>query len=316
MKMKILIALSSLLFFTKVFGDAPTDFNHIKLQILKTASQHPSCQRIQPFFLEIGDTNEILVSKTIGGDWPTREAILPIASSSKWVFAAYVLEKRNGKLDLDDINTLTMQSGHTKLEVSSCIDNNFETVAECANYGSNLELVENHIDRFYYNNGHYQKWAMNNNLGPMNSEKLSQEINQFLNLGKDLSFSNILLGGGMSLSASSYADFLAKILKRDLHMGTSLGLHSVCTWGEECPSSSYSPVELPDYYSLGHWIESFDGAFSSAGLFGFYPWINQQKDHYGVISRFSVDFSDGIGYGPGFTSMLCGQAIRSVIKRY
>ena len=29
-----------------------------------------------------------------------------------------------------------------------------------------------------------------------------------------------------------------------------------------------------------------DGAFSSPGLFGFYPWIDAGKTYYGVLARY------------------------------
>lgn len=207
-----------------------------------------------------------------------------------------------------------MQSGYTQFQVSTCIDNDFSTVEECANYGTNSVLVADHRDRFFYNNGHHQAWAMANGLGPLNGKDLADELNSYLDLGPDLSVDSLQLGGGLSLSAGSFADFLQGLLTQRYVLSSLLGSFKVCTWGEQCPQAIYSPVELPDEYSLGHWVESIDGAYSSAGLFGFYPWIDEQQTHYGIISRFSVDFSDGIGYGPGYTSMLCGQKIRKIIR--
>lgn len=278
--------------------------------LLEIANHHPDCKRIQPFYLELGNSQGIIKSAQIGGAQFDRSTVLPIASASKWVFAAYVAQRLEGQIDEEAIKALTMQSGYTQFKVSTCIDNSFETVEECALYGSNSQFVQQHQNRFFYNNGHQQKWAIDHGLGPMDKEQLSAELNSYLNLGDDLTFNSMQLAGGISLSAKSYAQFLSSLLNNQLHLSSLLGSYSTCTWGDDCQSTLYSPVELPEKYSLGHWIESYDGAFSSAGLFGFYPWINQERTHYGIISRFSVDFSDGIGYGPGYTSMLCGQALR------
>jgi hypothetical protein len=59
-------------------------------------------------------------------------------------------------------------------------------------------------------------------------------------------------------------------------------------------------------YSLGHWVESDprvgDGAFSSPGAFGFYPWIDAGRSHYGILARVASNGARG--------SALCGRQIR------
>jgi hypothetical protein len=283
-------------------------------RVVQVVNRHPSCLTIQPFYLEIGNRDEVLLSRSIGSSFPERTTKLPIASASKWIFAAYVLESIHQDLNAQHIQFLTMRSGYTQFQVEACINNNLSTVAECAQFGRNGDLVQEHIDRFFYNNGHYQVLALELGLGPLNGSQLAQELINRLNLPA-LSFNSIQLGGGITMSAEDYAPFLQSLLNLDLLMGENLGSFRTCTYGPQCSSAIYSPVELPDEYSLGHWVESsVDGAYSSAGFFGFYPWIDKEKTHYGIISRFSVDLSDGIGYGPGFTSMLCGQAIRQALK--
>ena len=43
------------------------------------------------------------------------------------------------------------------------------------------------------------------------------------------------------------------------------------------------------HYSIGQWVEddpvSGDGAFSSPGAFGFYPWVDAGKSWYGIVAR-------------------------------
>jgi len=45
-----------------------------------------------------------------------------------------------------------------------------------------------------------------------------------------------------------------------------------------------------------------DGAFSSPGAFGFYPWIDRTKTSYGVVARNEM--------GGALTSVFCGRLIR------
>jgi len=67
------------------------------------------------------------------------------------------------------------------------------------------------------------------------------------------------------------------------------------------------------HYSIGHWVEddpeAGDGAFSSAGAFGFYPWIDSRVRWWGVLAR--LDLHVGTEPGPGVESMFCGRRIRA-----
>ena len=60
------------------------------------------------------------------------------------------------------------------------------------------------------------------------------------------------------------------------------------------------------HYSVGHWVEDDpvvgDGAYSSAGLFGFYPWIDASKTYYGIVGRVIPDGA--------MDSVECGRIIR------
>lgn len=48
-----------------------------------------------------------------------------------------------------------------------------------------------------------------------------------------------------------------------------------------------------------------DGAFSSGGAFGFYPWVDATRTSYGVLAR-QAPFTGHNGYD----SAVCGRAIR------
>jgi hypothetical protein len=69
-------------------------------------------------------------------------------------------------------------------------------------------------------------------------------------------------------------------------------------------------------YSLGHWVEDDpdvgDGAFSSPGAFGFYPWIDAQKRFYGILARVDVLNAGSIDLTKisSISSVRCGRLIR------
>jgi hypothetical protein len=79
----------------------------------------------------------------------------------------------------------------------------------------------------------------------------------------------------------------------------------VCTHSETCPTA-VSPLSENWHYSWGHWVEDDpalgDGAFSSPGRTGFYPWVNATRTSYGVLARDGASSSQD--------SRLCGSAIR------
>lgn len=80
------------------------------------------------------------------------------------------------------------------------------------------------------------------------------------------------------------------------------------------PQAHYSPSPLAWHYSYGHWVEdeptTGDGAFSSPGKFGFYPWIDASKTYYGVVAREDVTPGTSVQTAPYYQSVLCGRAIR------
>lgn len=81
----------------------------------QTANSHPDCVVVQPFYWEIGDRDHRLVSGSVGSEAPTRHTPLLIASATKWLFGAYVVEARNGEPTAADIEALTMRSGYTSM---------------------------------------------------------------------------------------------------------------------------------------------------------------------------------------------------------
>lgn len=292
-----------------------------------TASSNTACTSITPFYWEIGNAGGQLASGTAGASPPASTTVMLIASASKWIFSTYVVEKQNGMLSASDIKYLNFESGYTNF--SSC--STTSTVSSCLSEagtngsGTNGDYVSGTVDQFYYNGGHMQKLADSIGLSADNNAALATDIETILGANVTLAYIQPQLAGGIYTTPADYAQFLRNMLDGQYsHMLSLLGSNAVCTHtnSSDCPTALYSPVnesapgltsnDVTDeawHYSLGHWVEDDpavgDGAFSSAGAFGFYPWIDKTKTYYGILARF-----DAVHASAGVASALCGRLIR------
>lgn len=268
-------------------------------------SSQQACAAIRPFYWEIGDQRAAQASGSVGDSTYTATTEMNIASASKWLFAAYAVQLRGGALTPEDIELLTFRSGHTQF--SFCLPRN--TVDSCLQRRRNDQLIEAHRGRFYYGGGHMQHHARLLGLGAMDNAGLADELRSQLGRDIALAYSQPQPAGGVVSTAADYARFLRKLLDGRLLLGTQLGAHATCTNPRTCASAVSTPVPASQSwdYSLGHWVETDpakgDGAFSSAGAFGFYPWIDAGKIHYGIVAR--RDRAGG-----GAASAECGRLIR------
>lgn len=288
-----------------------------------TVQSNALCNSISAFTWQVGDGNGPLASGTGGsGTPPTADTSMLIASASKWLWGAYVVQLRNGQLTLGDVASLTMNSGYTSLQYSNCLKllpilQNAETVQECFNNSGNNTHSAQYDGKFFYNGGHFQKYAaVDLGLGGDNNAALQSAI--ALQIGQDIPFSynSPQLAGGAQTTANGYAIFLRKILNNQLKIHDLLGSNAVCTNPSTCATAVYSPVNDPSspvnteswHYSLAHWVEDDptvgDGAYSSTGAFGFYPWIDKNKTTYGLLARYST------GAQASTESLRCGRRIR------
>lgn len=270
-----------------------------------TALTHPLCDAIEPFYWEIGDVDGGLASGQRGLQFGA-DTDVAIASASKWVFGAYAVERNKAALAQLDVNALTMRAGYSSF--TSCAGTS--TVAQCQASGTNGVLTPANVGRFDYGGGHFQKYAVDLGLGAMDNAALEAEFATVLGVGSDLGFNSPQLAGGMHGSATSYARFLRKILSGELAIKQQdFGVNAACTQRSlACPGALGSPAPEAFHYSYGHWVEddptTGDGAFSSAGAFGFYPWIDATRTLYGVLSRRQL------APGAGADSVSCGRLIR------
>lgn len=271
------------------------------------ASNSNDCAAVRPFYWEIGDAQGLRGSGSTDGSTYTASTVMAIASASKWLYAAYVAEAKAGVLSATaDVPYLNFSSGYT--EFGLCLPG--QTVAQCQSLPANDGQVPADIGRFAYAGGHMQKHAVDIGLGALDNAALATEVRAKLGTDIVLSYSQPQLAGGVVSSATDYARFLRKLIRNELALRPLLATQALCASDAACARSgvtSPAPADEVWHYSLGHWVEDDpvvgDGAVSSAGAFGFYPWINAARDTYGILARKDEA-------GSGFDSVRCGRLIR------
>ncbi len=267
-----------------------------------TAETAAACVKVKPFYWEVGDQDgpkawgSISTTKSYGADTD-----LTIASASKWFYSSYFVQKTSGVLTADDIKYFNFWSGYSKFTQCAKTD----TVGSCADSAVFEAANEN---KFFYGGGHMQKHAALNGLGAMNSAALATEIRSQVGTDIHLTYNSPQLAGGVSTSAAEYGKLLRKIIGGQLVMKSVLGTHPVCTNPTNCADAVSSPAPPGEdwHYSIGHWVEDDptvgDGAFSSPGAFGFYPWVDATKSFYGIVAREALSGA--------ISSVKCGRVIR------
>lgn len=287
----------------------------------ETALKAQACVAAQPFYWEVGNGQRKLVGGSVGKQAPDEHTRMALASASKWLYGAYVAQEREGRLSDEDIRFLNFRSGYTRFRICT----RGQTVGECQSgllngRGRPDSATANLFD---YSGGHMQKHAVLMGLGDMDNAQLAGAIGRAMRpLGPDwrIGYTQPQLAGGANGTAANYAHFLRGILQGDLQMGKLLGTHAVCTNPATCPNEAVkTPIPQTEtwHYSIGHWVEDDpkvgDGAFSSPGAFGFYPWIDASKTFYGVLAREdrSGIRSDEPDQKPAVQSVDCGRLIRA-----
>lgn len=282
-----------------------------------TAQSHPLCstQALNSYYWEIGDRTGPLASGSIGPDKVTADTLMNIASASKWPFAAYVIEKY-GDVPAN-VPFLNFTSGYSNFDNTACPST--VTVSQCNN--GTLNEAEAAAGTYHYQGGHMQQLAVNLGLGNMRVGALANEVTSQIGTDTNLAFVKPLPEGGVRTTARGYATFLRKLLVdggSPLRLGSILGSHAVCTKPVNgCNASSDTVAALPEnfHYSLGHWVEDdptntplSNFAYSSAGKFGFYPWISLDRTLYGIIAR---EDPTALATGEGYASLQCGRLLRA-----
>lgn len=271
--------------------------------VANVAQRDADCKKLGDFYWEIGDANGVLGSGAIGTDYSANEPI-KIASASKFVWGAYVLEKigRDKQPTSEQVALLEMRSGYTRFNPLACLFS--KSIDACMNARANATRVAADVGYFSYSGGHDQRLAQLLGLGGYTAAQMTQEIRRYLGQDLDLEYANPQPAGGLKASPAGYGKFLRKIVAGQLRMKTFLGYQPVCT---KCATARSSPASRAWHYSLNHWIEDDpqgDGAFSSPGLMGFYPWISADKSTYGLLARNKLSKSAYLD------SAACGRKLR------
>ncbi len=237
--------------------------------------------------------------------------MIAIASSSKWIYSTYVLQKLGG-VRLGDVPFLNFTSGYVFPPLKAAKEvlcGPGETVGECA-----ADVVQSGSanGNFFYGAGHFQYHAANvMGLSSLGASALTTEITSQVG-AFDFTYLQTNLAGGVNASASGYAAFLRRMLRGEYAMSSQLGNNKVCGSAACAAGLVLSPAPSNEAwnYSLGHWVEDDpvvgDHAFSSAGALGFYPWIDSTKTWYGVLARRAAS----PGGNQGVVSLNCGRLIR------
>lgn len=287
-----------------------------------TAERAAACVAVQPFYWELGSASERLVGGPVGDGAPGRHTEMAIASASKWVYAAFAAERRQGQFSAEDVKFLHFQSGYTHFRI--CRPQQSVAACQASALNGRGRINPATEGRFDYNGGHLQQHAILMGLGSLGPDGLGLALRQTLApvLGSDWSFSYSQAqpaGGGIT-TAADYSRMLRALMGGQLRLGALLGQQAVCTNPQVCPQEAVkTPVPETEawHYSLGHWVEDDpqvgDGAFSSAGAFGFYPWISADKRLYGILARDQrqAPVGDDPGAKPGAASVACGRLIRA-----
>jgi hypothetical protein len=314
-----------------------------------TVADNSICKSIDIFYWQFGDKTGALAAGWGGRNAPqnpqaeTAEGIGPdvpmgVASASKWVFGAYAMQRdgyavlSGGSVDIGGRSIarrlfLNFTSGYDQEETPLCLKH---TVADCFT-GSIANYNPASANKFSYNGGHMQAYAVNLGLGEyrdddglLNGIFLADEIRRITNRFSTLTYDFPSLAGGANMSPNTYAEFLRAMLNQDLELGRYLGADPVCAWvdpaitNKTCDaiatpiSGSSGDINYSAehwHYSYGHWVEDDpvvgDGAFSSPGAFGFYPWISADKSFYGIVAR-----QETVIGRPALESVGCGRLLR------
>jgi hypothetical protein len=274
--------------------------------VAQVANTDADCRKLGDFVWLIGDARGTLGGQQFGKSI-TPNTSIKLASATKWLFGAYVAERFQSDPASIDWEAMRMRSGYVDLNYSSCLFT--DTVEGCANAGNNEHHTAAEDGFFYYGGGHFQQYALTLGLGALGDDSLAAELSSRLGSDLHLGFNSPQLAGGGQMAPSGYATFLTRIVSGALTMRTQLGANPVCTNPDTCSTAHSSPAAGFDWhYSLGHWVEDEpggDGAFSSAGAFGTYPWIDAQAQSWGLLARYDTALTAAMN------SAVCGRKLRA-----
>lgn len=260
------------------------------------------------FYWEIGDATQVLASGMRGSYG--FDTVKTVASVTKLVTAAYFVERLGG-VDTTVASHLNFTSGYAAAEKTCASD---LTVQQCHDsFGGDAGFDSTKVGRFYYGPVHMQKLAVSlPDLAPLGPAALAGEFARVLRLKTPFTFKYAALASGIEAGPRLLREFMQKLVAGQYKLREYLGKGAQCT--RNCGGETYSPVDEPWHYGLGHWVEDgakeglADGAFAGLGGTGFYVWIDASKRYYGLLGRWASPLGGDVVPEP---SAYCGQKIRA-----
>lgn len=251
----------------------------------------------------------------------TSKTRLPIASCSKWLSAALVMSfVDEGRLSLSDTLGKYLPelsaAGKGGITISQCLSHTTgirspdlrESLDEMRNIGSMDEAVRaiaelpmegapGKIFR-YGNTGLQLAGAVLERISKKSFDELfSERIAKPLKM-KNTDFGNgkvALPAGGAYSTAEDYLNFLIMILNRGVFEGKRvLSEKSIAEMQinriTDDVSIAYTPTESKGFgYGFGEWIQKNTGIVTSPGLFGSFPWVDNEKGYCAVMICFYLN---------------------------
>jgi CubicO group peptidase (beta-lactamase class C family) len=264
--------------------------------------------------------------KEVNTDDFTATSRQPIASCSKWLSAALVMtfvdEK---KLKLTDTLgkwlPVLSQNGKGNITISQCLSHTTgikaaelkESMKEMKEIGSMDEAIQKIAELpmegepgkvFHYSNAGLQiAGAVIEKISGKDFETLFAE-----RIAKPLEMKNTDFGkgkvplpaGGAFSTPQDYMNFLVMVLDKGTYKGkrilsqASIREMQVNRIGKDV-RVGYSPVEAGDFgYGYGEWVmetstaDNLTKSVSSPGLFGSFPWVNNEKNYCAFLMTVNV----------------------------
>lgn len=258
--------------------------------------------------------------KTADFDDYTPSSRQAIASCSKWLSAALVMTfVDEGKLKLTDtvgkfLPVLT-KSGKGKITIAQCLSH--QTGIKPSSLKDNLEEMKsiNSMDEamqdiaklpmegepgkvFHYSNVGLQiAGAVIEKIGGKTFQALFNErLAQPLNMpNTDYGTGKVALPAGSGISTpNDYMNFLVMILNRGTFNGKRILSESSIAQMQinrltPDVKVAYSPAEAGNFgYGYGEWMMG-NGTVTSPGLFGSFPWVNNDKKYAAFMMTFYLN---------------------------
>lgn len=305
-----------------------------------TAQQASLCKAIQPFYTEIDNSSGLVWSANSPSTQTayTAATVLSVASASKfmWAQVACSLAGGCGSLTTTQRNVLNFTLGYIGPPTTNGLCHygtsgagNYTSFAACVTDPNNVGVLSQTagaVNNYYYAGNQLSRYVaayMNSGSGTGLANMYNNTIGNWyadvrLALGGTMpntQYSAFDPAGGAFMPTVDYMTWMDRLLvgsASPLSLASYLSTACVHTWAAYNTGTTFSPIPENWDYCLAHWHEIDpttygDGAFSSPGGYGFYPWVDSDQQYDGVIAEQQAVFGEGNGYN----SAKCGRLIRN-----